>query len=126
MSLRTKIFTAHENVMAADPSDRVEFVREGFSFLAMLFPPFWLFFNRLWLEMVVYLVLSAGLFEVADRLKFSAPLYMLLQLFFQVLMGSFAYDIKRMALARRGYHLRKVVVAETPLNAQRRFFDHLA
>ena len=126
MSLRTKIFTAHENIALDEPADRIELVREGFSFLAMLLTPLWLLANRLWLEFLVYLLLVAGLFEAADQLGAGAALFLLLVAFMQVLAGSVAFDIKRWALARRGYRLRTVVAAETPLNAQRRYFDHLA
>ncbi len=121
-----KIFTAHENPAIAEPSERVELVREGFSYLAMLFPALWFLVHRLWIETLAYLLLAGGVLELARYFQFPVLTVALLGLFLQVMAGSFAFDLRRAALARRGYALRGVVVAETALNAQRRYFDHIA
>ena len=42
-----------------------------------------------------------------------------------LLVGFWAYDLKRAALARRGFSFKGVVAAETALNAQRRYYDYV-
>ena len=78
-------------------------VREGFSWGAFLFGPFWLLAHRLWLHALLWFVVAAAaLFLPAAG---GAPALAALQF----LLGCHARDLRRRALARRGYAQAHVV-----------------
>ena len=86
------------------PSRRVPvLVSEGFSWGAFLFGPFWLLANRLWLPALLWFVAAAAallLASVGGALALPA---------LQFLLGCHARDLRRRALARRGYAQAHVV-----------------
>jgi hypothetical protein len=78
-------------------------VREGFSWGAFLFGPFWLLAHRLWLEALLWLVVPVAavlLAPVGGALILPAA---------QFLLGCHARDLQRRALARKGYAQAHVV-----------------
>jgi hypothetical protein len=81
-------------------------VPEGFAWLAFLFGLPWLLWHRLWLEAAIYV---GGLAMLVLLLPATALVPASLAL--QVLLGAHAQDLRRMALARRGYAEAHVVVA---------------
>lgn len=84
-------------------------VREGFAWLAFLFPAVWFLFNRMWLVLVLYLagaaMLGAAMRDLPDELIGLAGLAV------QLLIGFHAPDLRRWTLARRGWRLLGVVAA---------------
>ena len=50
-------------------ADRLAFVKEGFSWIAFLVPVLWLFFYRMWLELIVFLVGFAALDRPPEKPK---------------------------------------------------------
>jgi hypothetical protein len=83
----------------------VVLVREGFSWLAFLFNVLWLLWHRLWLAALGYLVLAVlvGALLPGGGVGFAAGLAL------QFLLGAHANDLRRWALARRGYAQAHVV-----------------
>lgn len=78
-------------------------LREGFSWGAFLFGPFWLAANRLWLAAALWFVAAAAAVFLAS--VGGAPAVPALQF----LLGCHARDLRRRALARRGYAHSHVV-----------------
>jgi hypothetical protein len=81
-------------------------VREGFSFAAAIFGPFWFAWNRLWWEALGFLVLTvaAGLLLPEALAAIAVPAL-------HVLAGFEARDRLRARLARRGQPMAGVVAA---------------
>ena len=79
-------------------------VREGFSWGALLFGPFWLLLRGLWLEALLWLAAASAAVLLAPGVA-AAALPAL-----QFLLGCHARDLQRRALARRGYAQAHVVV----------------
>jgi hypothetical protein len=78
-------------------------VREGFSWGAFLFGPFWLLLRGLWLAALLWLVAAAAALFLA---RFGGiPVLLALQF----LLGCHARDLQRRALARRGYEQAHLV-----------------
>lgn len=124
MSLRTKRFTTHEKPDHPEPSARVEIVPEGFSFFALIFNVFWLVYKRLWLALGGYVVLILAIGYAAEYFQLPQASVVVVQLLLQVLLGFSGYDLVRLKLSGKGYKFTGVVVAETSLNAERRYYDH--
>jgi len=118
-----KIFNVYEKPEAAEPTERVELVREGFSFFAFALNVFWLIFNRMWWVLLGYLVVLVLAMLGAQMLQLSEISRMLMQVGINLLLGFHAYDLQGWVLKRRGYRLGGVLVAESELSAQRRYYE---
>jgi hypothetical protein len=120
-------YTVHESPNPlADRLDRAEqlvFVRDGFSWSAAFFGPFWLLAHRLWWPFLGYVLLAGG-FEL---LKSASPLderwIGLCAFALNVLVGFEADTLRRWALQRRGWHTLGSVTGRTAAECERRFFE---
>ncbi|MDI3305671.1 MAG: DUF2628 domain-containing protein [Acetobacteraceae bacterium] len=79
-------------------------VPEGFSWLALFFNLFWLLFHRLWLAALAYVAVVLAL-----ALLLPEPAGAVAAVAVQFLLACHAQDLRRWALARRGYRLAHVV-----------------
>jgi hypothetical protein len=104
-------------------AERFKFVRDGFSWLAFLFAPFWMLFNRLWLALVFYLLLMAVIVIGATRLGIVAGAVTLTSLVLALLIGFEAATLRRRKLLYWRWRDRGVVVADGRDSAEQRFFD---
>lgn len=121
-----RIYTVHERTEAAEPSDRVVLVREGFLFWAFLFNGFWLLYQRLWIPFFIYLALVIYVVEGGAHIGLPEATIAVAQVGLQLLLGFSAQDIRRWALARKGYVIRGVVIGDSELHAEQRAYDRLA
>jgi hypothetical protein len=121
------VFTVHEPPRRAadavsDP-ERIVFVREGFSFWALLFTVLWMARYRMWLVLVLYLVI-AGIVETALHLAGVGVTGIALAGFaIALLVGLEAATLRRFALRRRGFRDIGIVSGADLEDAERRFFD---
>lgn len=120
---KEKIFNVYEKPEAAEPTERVELVREGFSFFAFALNIFWLIFNRMWWVLLGYVAVAVVLAVGAQMLHLSEVSVMLLQMWLNLLLAFHAYDLQGWVLKRRGYRLAGVLVAQSELEAQRRYYE---
>ena len=88
------------------PNAQPVLVREGWSWGAFLFGPFWLLFQRAWLPGGAVLALTLILAAAARQ-----PTQALLSLALGVLLGLLGRDLVRWSLQRRGYRLAHVLAA---------------
>ena len=96
-----RIFTAH--TCAGRPP---ALLREGFSWGAFVFGPFWLFGHRAWIAGVLALCAWINLAIVVPPAA-AAPVLLVLHW----ALGLFGNDLRRWSLARAGYVLVHVVAA---------------
>jgi glutamine amidotransferase len=99
------IYTIHEHPGLA-PGDRdpeAVFIREGFCVPAVIFSIFWLLWYRLWREAVLFGVLMTVAVLVALSVNAPDMTNHVIRGVFSVALGVFAYDLRRAALARKGY-----------------------
>ena len=94
------LFVVHHNPSRTDDMSFL-FVKDGFDWLAFLFPPVWALFHRLWLVLVAMVVFALLLFFAAEW--FLLPVL----LFF---------------LSRRGWREAGLVLAPDLQGAEQRFF----
>ena len=120
------IYTVHEPPSrfkkARRGAERFRFVRDGFYFWAFLTPLLWLLWHRLWLVLIGYLVLIAGLTFALIMLKVSAGPAVLIYLMLALLVGLEAGTLRRWTLGRNKWRDLGVVSGDDIEAAERRFF----
>jgi hypothetical protein len=121
------VYTVHQPPLraagtAADP-DRFVFVRDGFSWWAFLLTPLWMLWHQLWLALIVYLVVVAGMDVLLRALGASWAAYAIVDFSISLLVGLEAGTLRRFKLARRRWHNVGVVTGDRLEDAERRFFD---
>ncbi len=122
------IYTVHEPQRPPQGvearADSVVFVKEGFTIWGFLFGPFWLLYNRLWLEFIVALLvtggIAAGLVEYGLKQQAAASIADLLLV---LIIGFEGNDLIRWSLQRKGYAFIASVAGRNRLECERRFFD---
>lgn len=106
---------------AGAPEERIEVIRDGFSFWAFVFPFFWLLWHRLWIEAVLVLAAGAvtGMVGSWPAFEFmSSALAVLISLF----VGLEANNLRIAAMRRRGWSESAVIEAGSRAEAELRFF----
>ena len=122
-----RTFTVHEP--PNPPADRVDrgeglvFVKDGFSWAALLFAPLWLLAHRLWLPLLGYVgvvcVLQAGQWLMAGDPEWLT--YAMLAL--HALVGLEAGALREWALDRRGWQNLGAVTGRSLEECERRFME---
>jgi hypothetical protein len=108
-----KIWTAHEK-----PHASPVLVREGFSFGALLFGPFWLAAHRSWLPAAVTLLLVALIPVLAGP-----PASVVLIAVLALLLGFSGRDLVRWSVSHRGYVETNVVTGRNEEEARYRLLS---
>ncbi len=98
------------------------FLKEGYSFWAALFGPFWTFTNKLWIEGLVHLVAYFSLLGVVAAIGFTLGVVGFFSFFANILFGLFAYDVQRLHYTRKGYNMVGVVNGKSKGDCEARFF----
>ena len=103
-------------------ADRLAFVREGFSWVALLVPLVWLLYHRMWIEFVVLILVYVGLQLAFGGDAQGQALTAWAVLAISVLFAFEANDLRTASLERRGYRLAGVVSGRDRVEAERAFF----
>lgn len=104
----------------------VVIIAEKFNWLAFVFGPFWAFWHGMWRTAIVLLVIAAAIGSLGVFAGLAADLISALQLLVQTGLGLWANDLRRAALARRGYVERAVVAGRNGEEAEHRYFTTVA
>jgi len=117
------VFTVLEPPPSPDVSadaERVLFVREGFAWGALLVPPLWLVWHRLWLVGLGWAVVVVALQLGAGSL--GGPMPLIAAVAFALVFAFEANALRRWTLERRGYRFARVVAGSSRDECERRFF----
>jgi Protein of unknown function (DUF2628) len=120
------VYTVHAPVAyGADlaATDKIVFVRDGFHFWAAALSMIWLIWNRLWLALIGWIVLTIAIGFGMNALGAGSGAIMFVDLLIAVLMGFEAATLQRWTLSRRKWRQLDIVVADDEESAERRFFD---
>jgi hypothetical protein len=128
-------YTVHEPPDApANPLERGErlvFVKDGFSWMALLFGPIWMIFHRLWWPLLGYvgailalglldnLITSLGLLSEQAAQRWTG----LAGLAVNLLIGFEASTLRRWTLDRGGWRTLGAVSGRSAEECERRFYD---
>ena len=103
-------------------ADATVFVREGFSWLALLSPMLWALYHRLWLVLLGFVVVVLVVNLVITAAGFPNVVNTIVSVAIHVLFAAEAQDFRRWTLTRRGYDVTSVVVAKNRDEAETRYF----
>lgn len=105
-------------------AEKLAFVKEGFSWPALFVPALWLIYQRMWLELIVFLAIFTVL-PFAFGLDRQNEALMGWISFGIVLLFAFeANDLRCASLERRGYNLAGVAMGSSRAEAELDFFRH--
>ena len=120
------VYTVHEppprGASAPEP-ERFVFVRDGFSFWALLFGPLWMLRHRMWLVLIGYVLLVSVLGWVLRQANAPIAVGFLINTLLSLLIALEASTLRRFTLARAGFTNVGIVVGDDLDLAERRFFD---
>src|SRR4051812_9575469 len=120
------VYTVHAPVAnGADlaTTDKFVFVRDGFHFWAAVFSVIWLIWNRLWLALIGWVVLTLAIDFGMNALGAGRGAILFADCLLALLMGFEAASLQRWTLSRRKWRQLDIVVADDEETAERRFFD---
>jgi len=106
-------------------TDRLVFVKEGFSWPAFFVPFLWLLYHRMWLVLVLFIAASIVIGIVPEIIPLTPAMQAALGLGVNLIMGLQGNDLLRWTLARRGRKEIAVVVGNGIAGAEHRFFERL-
>jgi Protein of unknown function (DUF2628) len=106
----------------AERADRLAFVKEGFSWIALLVPVLWLLYYRMWIELILLVLVYVGLQLAFGTHTGGATLVGWASLAIAVLFAFEANDLRAASLERRGYRLAGVASGRDRTEAERSFF----
>ena len=122
--MATNSYTVYIKPQNQQPLDSVILVREGFSWLAALLTLFWMLYNRVWIAAVAILAYNVAIALIQEWAIISDDVVVVLNSIALIIIGYYANDWYRWALARRGYVLTDIVSASNEEQAEQRFYDH--
>jgi hypothetical protein len=106
----------------AERADRLAFVKEGFSWTALIFQALWLIYHRMWLELVVFVVLLVGLQVLLGSDARGQAMFGWASLAITLLLAVEANDLRAASLKRKGYRLAGVAAGRGREEAELDFF----
>jgi hypothetical protein len=106
-----------------DRAERLEFVKDGYNWVAAAWPPLWLLGRKLWWAFAAYLAIAAAVSFGFVALGLSPAIIGLLFLGLHLLIGLEADTITRWNLDRTGWQVVGTVVGRNLAECERRFFD---
>lgn len=100
------------------------FIKEGYSFFAGLFGPYWSLANKMWVEAAAHIGAMIILSIIMDMIGFNAEAISSTMMISNIIFGLFARDLQRFHYDRRGYDMVSVVNGKSYLECETSFFHN--
>jgi hypothetical protein len=113
------IYTVHSK---GEPERDAIFLREGFSPGAFVFTAFWAIWHRMWVAGLVLIVLIAGIDMLGRYFEVPEVAVSAVSIAVNLLFGLEAQELRRRALARRGFDELGLTSGRNLYEAELRFF----
>jgi len=107
---------------ATEHAARFVFLRDGFSFVAFLFAPFWMLWHMMLTTFFAYVFVASVLVIALRAIGASVDVQSLAFVLLNVLVGFEGANWRRAALVDRGWRDRGIVAGDYLEAAERRFF----
>jgi len=123
-----RAYTVHErpnpSALKSVRADELYFVKDGFSLFAVLLPPIWMIFNRLWLVLAGYIAVLLALTIIFNVLGIADFWLNYLTLALNLIIGFEADSLIRWTLDRRAWRQIAHVAGSNAEECERRFFEN--
>lgn len=117
-----KTYSAQTLAWSSASDSGAVLVAEGFNWYAFLFGPFWALWHGMWRTAIVLVALGVAAGALGSLAGLAPDAMSVLQLLIQTGLGLWGNDLRRAALARRGYLERAVVTGRNREEAEQRYF----
>lgn len=122
-----RLYTVHQRPYwqaseASSPDQSIFFVREGFSWFALIVPLIWALWHRLWLIAGVFVAIALAFNLIVLLLSIGEPYTSVLGGALLLWVGFEANDLRRWSLRRAGWRELGVVSGRDRNDAEWRFF----
>ena len=97
-------------------------MKDGWCWPALLFPPLWLVYRRMWLVLLGWLLVIAALSVAAVVLKPPAGIVPIVDALFAFWLALEANALRRWTLMRNGWRFRGLATGVDRVDAEQRFF----
>ena len=125
-----RIYTVHHRQEASGSltglGEDAILVKEGFSWPAFFVPLIWLVYKRMWIVLAFYIVAAAGLTVLAQAAVVPETAVFLGNFALNLILGLEGNDLYRWTLARRRYREQAVVMGNSLVSAEQRYFGAIA
>ncbi len=119
------VFSVHLPGDGAANAADAAFMREGFSFTAFFFGPFWLAYRRLWLWLALWLAAGASLIALTSAGAIGGGAALTLHFFMHLLLGLEASRLVERQLWRQGYDFAEIIAAPALDQAETEFYRQI-
>ena len=116
-------WTAH-NKPGKGPDD-VVFIREGFSWWALLFPLLWLVIKGMWIVLLLALAAQFLIWSIAEALGFGEVMRLVFSCAINLILAFEGRNLLRWTYERRGYQELGLVQGNDLDEAEYRFFSEI-
>jgi hypothetical protein len=120
--MAAKFYTVHFSPFGRGPDRDARFVKDGFSWAAVVFGPFWAFYHRLWFVGLMLLAALATLALVGEYFRLAPVADAALGLAISLLIGFEGPDLLRKRLAGSGMPERGLASGRSLAEAERDWF----
>ncbi len=103
-------------------AERLDFVKDGISWPALVVPAFWLLYHRMWIELLIYVAAYGALGWAMTYAQNGADLLGWIAIALSLLFAFEANDLRRYALERKGYRQLGVAIGSSREAAELSFF----
>lgn len=120
-------YTVHERggeeTDIAARAEKIVFIKEGFAWLALVFPLVWLLYHRLWIVLAGFVVIITLLEVGVMSLGLNEAVAVFTTLALSAIFALQANDLRRWSLERKGFALADLVSAVDRSECERKFFS---
>ena len=109
-----------------EAADRSAFVKDGWCWPALLIPPVWLLWRRMWLVFLGWLLVMAAVAVAGTLAKVPDPLISGVEALFALWFALEANALRRWTLAGKGWRFAGIATGCDRIEAEHRFFERRA
>jgi hypothetical protein len=106
-----------------EASERSAFVKDGWCWPALLFPPIWLLWRRMWLVFLFWLTVVVAIGVAGTLIALSDGALAILDTVFALWFALEANAMRRWTLARNGWRFAGIATGADRVDAEHRFFS---
>lgn len=121
-----KIYSVQTLPWSSASDSSVVFIADRFSWPALIFGPFWTLWHGMWRTTIGLVVIGAAIGGASALVGLAPDAVSVFQVLVQIGLGLWGNDLRRAALARRGYVERAVVAGRDAVEAEHRYFTTVA